>query len=72
MRTKMARTGNSQSVIVPAPIIAEKGWEVGDALEIESIPSGIVIRSLPRRSFVATAKRVIKDRRDLLRELAKR
>jgi antitoxin component of MazEF toxin-antitoxin module len=71
MRTKLVRTGNSRAVILPAAVLESQGWETGDPLEVEELTSGVVLRSVPRKSLVAAGKRAIRDHKTLMRELAK-
>jgi antitoxin component of MazEF toxin-antitoxin module len=74
MRTKVIRTGNSRAVLIPASISTSEAqdWNIGDEVEIESIPSGLHIRRKPRRSVLTIAKRVMKRNEAMLHALAKR
>lgn len=44
MQTNIRKWGNSAGAIIPAPVLAEAGLRVGDAIQIEVVDGTIVIR----------------------------
>ena len=49
MHTNIRKWGNSAGTIIPAPVLAEAGLSLGDAVEIEAVEGKIVIsQAAPR------------------------
>ncbi|HEX7455934.1 MAG TPA: AbrB/MazE/SpoVT family DNA-binding domain-containing protein [Candidatus Nanoarchaeia archaeon] len=67
MRQKIFRVGNSAAVLVPKKILEEKGLKVGEEAEIDVRP----IFEADSEIHELT-KRIIKNYRPALEELAKR
>ncbi len=52
MHTNIRKWGNSAGTIIPAPVLAEAGLSLGDAVEIEVVDGKIVItQAAPRYSL---------------------
>jgi putative addiction module antidote len=71
--TKLIKIGNSVGVILPKEKLAKLGVEVGDRLSITENPGGISLSPYDPEfeHQMATAREVMKRRRNALRELAK-
>jgi antitoxin component of MazEF toxin-antitoxin module len=46
MHTNIRKWGNSAGTIIPAPVLAEAGLELGDTVDIEVVDSKIVIKQV--------------------------
>ncbi len=70
---KISRIGNSLGVILPKEILARLKLEKGDTVFVTDTPGGVSITpySDAFEQQMAAARRVMKQRRDVLRELAK-
>ena len=74
MRTlKLTAIGNSVGVILPREMLTKLGVEKGDMLSVVETPDGL--RLSPHdpafETQMAAARKIMKDRRAVLRELAK-
>lgn len=67
MRQKIIRVGNSAAVIVPKKILEEKGLKVGEEADIDVRPT---FEADPE--IHELTKKIIKNYRPALEELAKR
>ena len=70
---KISRIGNSLGVILPKEILARLKLEKGDTVFVTDTPGGVSITPYSDvfEQQMAAARRVMKQRRDVLRELAK-
>lgn len=70
---KITKFGNSAGVILPKELLAKLRAEVGDSIFLTEMPDGFRITShdpeFERQMEVA--RKVMRDNRDILRELAK-
>ncbi|EED31203.1 SpoVT / AbrB like domain protein [gamma proteobacterium NOR5-3] len=46
MHTKIRKWGNSAGAIIPAPVLAEVGIDLGDAVDIEAVDGTILIKQV--------------------------
>lgn len=46
MHTNIRKWGNSAGTIIPAPVLAEAGLGLGDAVDIEAVDGNIVIKQV--------------------------
>lgn len=53
MKTTISRTGNSQGVIIPKPLLAQLGVEVGDTVEMKLENNALIIRKPLRPRYTA-------------------
>jgi putative addiction module antidote len=70
---KITRIGNSAGLILPKELLARLRAGVGDTLYVTEAPDGIRITAADP-SFaekMAVAERIMREDRDILRELAK-
>ena len=70
---KLTTIGNSVGVILPREMLAKLGVEKGDILSVVETPNGLRL-SAHDPAFEAqmtAARKIMKDRRAVLRELAK-
>lgn len=70
---KLTQIGNSVGVILPKEILARLKLEKGDTVFVTDTPGGVTITPY-NETFehqMAAARRVMKQRRNVLRELAK-
>ena len=70
---KLMSIGNSVGVIIPKELLARLGVQKGDTLFAIDAPDGVYF-SVSDPEFeakMAVARRVMKERRNVLRELAK-
>ena len=70
---KLTTIGNSVGVILPREMLAKLGVEKGDMLSVVETPNGLRL-SAHDPAFEAqmtAARKIMKDRRAVLRELAK-
>ncbi len=70
---KLTQIGNSLGVILPKEVLARLKLEKGDTLFITESANGVNLTpySADFETQMTAARRVMKKRRDLLRELAK-
>ena len=70
---KVISVGNSLGVILPRELLAKLGVEKGDTLFATDVPDGIQVsvRESVFEEQMAVARRIMKERRAVLRELAK-
>jgi len=70
---KLTQIGNSVGVILPKEILARLKVEKGDTLFVTESPDGVLLSpySSEFETQMAAARRIMKKRRDVLRELAK-
>ena len=69
---KVTTIGNSTGVILPKEILARLKIERGDTLYLEETPDGVTLTPYDKdfAAEMASAKRVMKKYRDVLRKLA--
>lgn len=70
---KLTSIGNSVGVIIPKELLARLGVQKGDTLFAVDAPDGVYL-SVSDPGFeakMAVARRIMKERRNVLRELAK-
>lgn len=70
---KLTQIGNSVGVILPKEILARLKLEKGDTVFVTDTPGGLTMTPF-NETFehqMAAARRVMKQRRNVLRELAK-
>jgi putative addiction module antidote len=70
---KLTQIGNSIGVILPKELLARLKVDRGDALYVTESPDGVLLSPYNRdfESQMAVARKVMKQRRNVLRELAK-
>lgn len=70
---KLTQIGNSLGVILPKDVLARLKLEKGDTLFVTDAADGVTLTpySPDFASQMTAARRVMKKRRDVLRELAK-
>ncbi|MBE0550031.1 MAG: AbrB/MazE/SpoVT family DNA-binding domain-containing protein [Rubrivivax sp.] len=70
---KLTQIGNSVGVILPKEILARLKLEKGDAVFVTETPDGVALTPYDPvfEGQMAAARRIMKKRRDVLRELAK-
>jgi len=70
---KLTQIGNSVGVILPKEILARLKLEKGDTVFVTDTPGGVVLTpfSADFESQMTAARRIMKQRRNVLRELAK-
>lgn len=70
---KLTQIGNSVGVILPKEVLARLKLEKGDTLFVSESPDGVLLTpySPEFEEQMAAARRIMKTRRDVLRELAK-
>lgn len=62
MRSAVRRMGSSSGVIIPKPLLAAVGAQLGDAVEVSAVDGRIVIapiRADPRAGWSDDAKRIV-------------
>lgn len=73
MELKIKKIGNSAGVILPKELLARLRVEQGDSLYVSETPDGVRLTAADP-GFAETmklAERIMRDDRDILRELAK-
>lgn len=69
MRSAIRKIGNSSAVIIPKPILAHLGAEIGDAIDL-SLEKDHIILSCPkhktREGWAQAAKRIVEAGEDNL------
>ena len=70
---KITKVGNSAGVVLPKELLARLRVGVGDTLYVTESPDGIRITAADPdfAAKMAAAERVMREDRDILRELAK-
>jgi putative addiction module antidote len=70
---KLTQIGNSVGVILPKEVLARLKLEKGDTVFVTDTPGGVTITPYSEtfEQQMAAARRVMKQRRNVLRELAK-
>ena len=70
---KLTQIGNSVGVILPKEILARLKLEKGDAVFVTETPDGVALTPYDPEfeSQIVAARKIMKKRRDVLRELAK-
>jgi len=70
---KLTQIGNSVGVILPKEILARLKLEKGDSVFVTDAPGGVTLTPYDPgfEDQMAMARRIMKKRRDVLRELAK-
>ena len=70
---KLTQIGNSVGVILPKDILARLKLEKGDTVFVTDTPGGVVLTpfSADFEAQMTAARRIMKQRRNVLRELAK-
>ncbi len=70
---KLTQIGNSVGVILPKEILARLKLEKGDTVFVTDTPGGVTITPYDEvfDAQLAAARRIMKQRRNVLRELAK-
>ncbi len=70
---KLTRIGNSVGLILPKEVLARLKLEKGDTVFVTDAVNGVMLTpySAEFESQMTAARRVMKKRRDVLRELAK-
>ncbi len=73
MKLKVTTVGNSTGVVLPKELLAKLRVEKGDHLYVTETPDGIKISAYDEEFArkMEVAERIMRDRRDVLRELAK-
>ena len=70
---KVTSIGNSVGVILPKELLTKLGLQKGDTLFVSDVPDGVHL-SVSDPDFeaqMAVARRIMKERHNVLRELAK-
>ncbi len=70
---KLTQIGNSVGVILPKEVLARLKLEKGDTVFVTEVPNGLTL-SLYNEEFdrqMLIARQIMKEHRDVLRELAK-
>lgn len=70
---KLTQIGNSVGIILPKEILARLKLEKGDTVFVTDAPGGVTITPYDEafESQMTAARRIMKQRRNVLRELAK-
>jgi putative addiction module antidote len=70
---KLTQIGNSVGVILPKEVLARLKLEKGDTVFVTDAANGVLLTpySVEFEAQMSAARRVMKKRRDVLRELAK-
>jgi putative addiction module antidote len=70
---KLTQIGNSVGVILPKEILARLKLEKGDTVFVTDAPGGVTLTPYSEvfGDQMSAARRIMKKRRDVLRELAK-
>jgi antitoxin component of MazEF toxin-antitoxin module len=72
MEAKFVRVGNSQGLMIPIEVMRERGWQVGDVVELELTAGGLMVFDAKGRKDIAKiAQRLVRENIDLVRRLAK-
>lgn len=53
MKTTISRSGNSQGVIIPKPLLAQLGIEIGDTVDMQLENDALIIRKPVRVRYTA-------------------
>jgi len=70
---KLTRIGNSVGVVLPKEVLARLRLEVGDSLHVSEAPGGYLISGYDAEfeRQMDVARKVMRENRDVLRQLAK-
>ncbi|QXL85341.1 AbrB/MazE/SpoVT family DNA-binding domain-containing protein [Comamonas sp. NLF-1-9] len=70
---KVTQIGNSMGVILPKEVLARLKVQKGDSLFLSELPDGVALRPYDDEfaEQMALAREIMKEYRDVLRELAK-
>lgn len=70
---KLTQIGNSVGVILPKEVLARLKLEKGDMVFLTDAAGGVLLTpySVEFEAQMSEARRIMKERRDVLRELAK-
>ncbi|HYN54678.1 MAG TPA: AbrB/MazE/SpoVT family DNA-binding domain-containing protein [Methylotenera sp.] len=70
---KLTQIGNSVGIILPKEVLARLKLEKGDTVFVTDAPGAVTItpHSAEFAEQMAVARKIMKDRREVLRELAK-
>ncbi len=70
---KLIAIGNSTGIVLPKDLLAQLRLSEGDRLTITEIPGGVALRSYDPEfeSQMAAAEAIMREDKDILRELAK-
>lgn len=70
---KLVQIGNSVGVVLPKEVLARLKLEKGDSVHLTDAPGGVTLTpySAQFEDQMAAARKIMKRRRDVLRELAK-
>lgn len=73
MALKITKIGNSAGVVLPKDLLARLRAGVGDTLYVTEAPDGVRITAADPTfaEKMAVAERIMREDRDILRELAK-
>jgi antitoxin component of MazEF toxin-antitoxin module len=73
MHTKIVQTGNSRAVIIPAALANQLDWNPGDVVDATLMATGLTITPpATARSIRSVARRIMRERDEVFRELASR
>jgi antitoxin component of MazEF toxin-antitoxin module len=57
--------------MIPASVMRDYGWEVGDIVELQPMANGVAaIETTKRKSIAKIAQRLVRENIDLVRRLA--
>ena len=70
---KLTKVGNSVGVILPKEVLARLGVELGDSIILTEAPDGFRVTPYDEEfeRQMTAARRIMKESRNVLRELAK-
>lgn len=70
---KLTQIGNSVGVILPKEVLARLKLEKGDLVHVTDTPGGVTLTPYDAEfeTQMAAARSIMKERREVLRELAK-
>lgn len=70
---KLTQIGNSVGVILPKEVLARLKVQKGDSLFVTDLPDGVALRPYDQEfaEQMAVAREIMRERRNVLRELAK-
>lgn len=73
MKLKITTVGNSAGVVLPKELLARLRVDKGDSLYVTELPDGIKLMPYDPafEQQMEVAERIMRERRSLLRELAK-
>ena len=72
MKARLVRIGNSQGFMIPIELMREKGWQVGDEVDIEPMASGLALVAVGKRKDIGQlATRFVRENHEFIEALAK-